>query len=47
MQRAGRTLDAKENRSEFEQYAHDFAINAQRTQQTAARSMNRTHRSTA
>ncbi|MEZ8226641.1 conjugal transfer protein TraG N-terminal domain-containing protein [Vibrio splendidus] len=36
MQRAGRTLDAKENRSEVEQYAHDFAINAQRTQQTAA-----------
>lgn len=36
MQRAGRTLDAKENRSEVEQYAHDFAMNFQRTQQTAA-----------
>ncbi|WP_435250629.1 conjugal transfer protein TraG N-terminal domain-containing protein (plasmid) [Vibrio sp. nBUS_14] len=36
MQRAGRTLDAKDNRSEAEQYAHDFALNFQRTQQTAA-----------
>ncbi|CAH7239534.1 IncF plasmid conjugative transfer protein TraG [Vibrio chagasii] len=36
MQRAGRTLDAKENRNEVEQYAHDFALNFQRTQQTAA-----------
>lgn len=36
MQRAGRTLDAKENRSEVEQYAHDFAMNFQRSQQTAA-----------
>jgi len=36
MQRAGRTLDAKDNRSEVEQYAHDFALNFQRTQQTAA-----------
>ncbi|QFT13619.1 conjugal transfer mating-pair stabilization protein TraG [Vibrio sp. THAF190c] len=36
MTRAGRTLDAKENRSEVEQYAHDFALNFQRTQQTAA-----------
>lgn len=32
MQRAGLSLDAKENRSEAEQYAHDFAVNHQQIQ---------------
>ncbi|BDU35234.1 conjugal transfer protein TraG (plasmid) [Vibrio nigripulchritudo] len=32
LQRAGFTLDAKDNRSAMEQYAHDFALNYQRTQ---------------
>ncbi|MGR5096985.1 hypothetical protein ACPV5O_26850 [Vibrio maritimus] len=36
MQRAGRTLDTKENRSDVEQYAYDFALNHQRTQTAAA-----------
>ncbi|MFA0174657.1 conjugal transfer protein TraG N-terminal domain-containing protein [Vibrio lentus] len=36
MQRAGRTLDTKENRSEMEQYAHDFSLNHQRTQSLSA-----------
>ncbi|MGR5096848.1 conjugal transfer protein TraG N-terminal domain-containing protein [Vibrio maritimus] len=36
MQRAGQTLDAKDSRSDMEQYAHDFALNYQRTQTTAA-----------
>lgn len=36
MERAGRTLDTKDNRSEMEQYAHDFALNHQRVQTTAA-----------
>ncbi|CAH1538235.1 IncF plasmid conjugative transfer protein TraG [Vibrio jasicida] len=35
MQRAGRSIDAKENRSEVEQYAHDFALNHQRMQNAA------------
>ncbi|TFH89344.1 conjugal transfer mating-pair stabilization protein TraG [Vibrio ouci] len=36
MSRAGRTLDAKENHSAVEQYAHDFALNHQRMQSAAA-----------
>lgn len=36
MERAGRTLDSKENRSAVEQYAHDFALNHQRLQSSAA-----------
>ncbi|MDF5595813.1 conjugal transfer protein TraG N-terminal domain-containing protein [Vibrio parahaemolyticus] len=32
MERAGRTVDTKEQRSDIEQYAHDFAINHQRMQ---------------
>ncbi|MFA0125461.1 conjugal transfer protein TraG, partial [Vibrio sp. 10N.261.48.A2] len=36
MQRAGRTLDTKDNRSEMEQYAHDFSLNYQRTQSLSA-----------
>lgn len=32
MERAGRTLDTKEQRSDIEQYAHDFAINYQQMQ---------------
>lgn len=36
MERAGRTLDTKENRSAVEQYAHDFALNHQRLQSSAA-----------
>jgi conjugal transfer mating pair stabilization protein TraG len=42
MQRAGRTLDTKENRSDVEQYAYDFALNHQRTQ-TAAASVNKSN----
>ncbi|WP_425628597.1 conjugal transfer protein TraG N-terminal domain-containing protein [Vibrio neptunius] len=36
MDRAGRSLTAKENRSDIEQYAHDFALNHQRLQSSAA-----------
>ncbi|MDC5842219.1 conjugal transfer protein TraG N-terminal domain-containing protein [Vibrio europaeus] len=36
MERAGRTIDSKENRSAVEQYAHDFALNHQRLQSSAA-----------
>lgn len=36
MERAGRTIDTKENRSAVEQYAHDFALNHQRLQSSAA-----------
>ncbi|KOO13737.1 conjugal transfer protein TraG [Vibrio xuii] len=36
MERAGRTLDTKDNRSAVEQYAHDFALNHQRLQSSAA-----------
>lgn len=36
MQRAGRTLDTKDNRSAVEQYAHDFALNHQRVQTAGA-----------
>lgn len=36
MQRAGRTLDTKENRSAVEQYAHDFVLNHQRLQNAAS-----------
>ncbi|MCG9727494.1 conjugal transfer protein TraG N-terminal domain-containing protein [Vibrio brasiliensis] len=36
MERAGRTIDAKENRSAVEQYAHDFALNHQRLQSAAS-----------
>ncbi|WP_394252857.1 conjugal transfer protein TraG N-terminal domain-containing protein [Vibrio profundi] len=36
MERAGRTMDTKDNRSAVEQYAHDFALNHQRLQSSAA-----------
>ncbi|MEF2482205.1 conjugal transfer protein TraG N-terminal domain-containing protein [Vibrio mimicus] len=36
MERASRTLDTRDNRSEMEQYAHDFALNHQRLQTTGA-----------
>lgn len=35
MERAGRTIDTRENHTEAEQYAHDFALNHQRLKQTA------------
>lgn len=36
MERSGRSIDTKQNRSAVEQYAHDFALNHQRLQSSAA-----------